>query len=209
MADQNLTELVFVLDRSGSMHGLEADTVGGYNALLARNRELPGEALVSCVLFNHESRVLHDRVPIARVQPMGLADFQPSGCTALLDAVGGAIHHHELVQRVLPEPYRPAHTLLAIATDGMENASKKYTYEQVRRMIGDARERGWEVVFLAANIDAAAEAARLGVDADRAVAYAATPSGTREMFDQVACASACVRSGAPLTGWSSRRSTKK
>ncbi len=137
---ENLTELVFILDRSGSMSGLEADVVGGYNALLAQNREAAGEAVVSTVLFDSETKVVHDRVPIAEVRSLGTKDYVPGGCTAPLDAVGGAIRYHERVQRILPEEYRPAHTLFCITTDGMENSSCRYTYRQVKSMIAAAME---------------------------------------------------------------------
>ena len=145
---KNLTELVFILDKSGSMCDLVDDTIGGYNALLKQNKMMEGEALVSTVLFNHKSQVLHDRVPIEDVAPLTTRDYVPSGCTALLDAVGGAIHYHERVQHILPPELRPEHTLICIATDGYENASSKYTYPQVKHMIDAARERGWEFLFL-------------------------------------------------------------
>lgn len=148
MAKKDLTELVFVIDKSGSMSGLESDTVDGYNALLKSNREGKGEAVVSTVLFDNDVRVLHDRVPIERVRPLSERDYVPGGCTALLDAVGGAIRYHERVQKILPESLRPEHTLICIATDGYENASSKYTYPQVKHMIDAARERGWEFLFL-------------------------------------------------------------
>ena len=201
---KNLTELVFVLDRSGSMFGLEADTVGGYNALLESNRALDGQAIVSTVLFNDQVQVLHDRVPIEEVPRMREADFVTSGCTALLDAVGGTLERTQRVQRALPEGHRAEHVLVAIATDGLENASREYTYPQVKRIIGNARERGWEVVFMAANIDAGAEAERLGIDRTRAVQYEATPAGTAQMYDEVCCASAALRTEGSLDSWSAK-----
>ena len=127
MAKKDLTELVFVIDKSGSMTGLESDTVGGYNSLFKSNREGEGEALVSTTHFDNDARILHDRVPIEQVRPLSERDYVPGGCTALLDAVGGAIRYHERVQKILPEPLRPERTLVCIATDGYENASKKYT----------------------------------------------------------------------------------
>lgn len=195
MAKKDLTELVFILDKSGSMAGLEADTVGGYNSVLRKNRELPGEATVSTVLFDQRVRVLHDRLPIERVPDMKLASFQPGGCTALLDAVGGAISYHSTVQKVLPEELRAGHVLFVIVTDGYENASKSYTYPQVKHLIESRRERGWEFVFLAAGIDVAEEAERLGVATDCAMPYVATPEGTLEMYDAVFRASAIMRDG--------------
>lgn len=191
-----LTELVFVLDRSGSMCGLEADTVGGYNALLEKNRAFPGLANVSLVLFNDSAVIVHDRVDIREVRPLEASAFEPCGCTALLDAVGGAVRHTRMVQDNLPAAHRADHVLLAIATDGYENASHRYGYAQVKRMLEDARERlGWEVLFMGANIDVAAEAGRLGVDPGCAVSYEATPCGTAAAFDCLAAASARVRSG--------------
>lgn len=195
MAKKDLTELVFVIDKSGSMAGLESDTVGGYNSLLKSNREGEGEALVSTVLFDNDARVLHDRVPIEQVRPLSERDYVPGGCTALLDAVGGAIRYHECVQKILPESLCPERTLVCIATDGYENASKKYTYPQVKRMIDAARERGWEFLFLGANIDAAAEAGKLGIDAECAVEFAASPMGCAAAFDEMCLASTVVRSG--------------
>lgn len=195
MANEKLTELVFILDRSGSMEGLEADTVGGYNSVLKENRGLPGEAVVSTVLFNQRPRVMHDRVPIDKVPNMALKDFRPSGCTALLDAVGGAIRYHETIRKALPEELRAGKVLFVIVTDGYENASRRYTYPQVKRMIEQKRELGWKFMFLAAGIDVAAEAGRLGVDADYAMPYSATPEGTFEAYDTIRAMSASVRGG--------------
>ncbi len=195
---KDLTELVFILDKSGSMADLVKDTVGGYNSLLKQNREAPGEALVSTVLFDHRVEVLHDRVPIDQVKPLTEKDYVPSGCTALLDAVGGAIRYHERVQKILPEDYRPEHTLFCITTDGLENASKRYGYAQVKRMIEAGRERGWEFLFLGANIDVAAEAGRLGIDEDCAVEFSATSDGCAVAFDEMCLASAAVRLGSTV-----------
>lgn len=192
---KDLTELVFILDKSGSMESLVKDTVGGYNSLLRQNLEKPGEALVSTVLFDNGCRVLHDRVPIGQVKPLTEKDYVPSGCTALLDAVGGAIRYHERVQKILPEEYRPAHTLFCITTDGLENASRHYGYTQVKHLIEAARERGWEFMFLGANIDVAAEAGRLGIDEDCAVPFAATSDGCAAAFDEMVLATTAVRSG--------------
>ena len=193
---KDLTELVFILDKSGSMADLAADTVGGYNSLLEQNKEAPGEALVSTVLFDSRVKVVHDRVPIARIAPLTRKDYVPSGCTALLDAVGGAIHYHKQVQKILPEEYRPEHTLFCITTDGLENASNHYTYPQVKHMIEAARERDWEFMFLGANIDVAAEAGRLGIDEACAAPFAATADGCAAAFDEMFLATAAVRSGA-------------
>lgn len=195
---KNLTELVFILDKSGSMYDLVDDTIGGYNALLKQNKMMEGEAVVSTVLFNHRSQVLHDRVSIEDVSPLTTRDYVPSGCTALLDAVGGAIHYHEHVQHILPPELRPEHTLFCITTDGLENASKEYSYARVKHMISAAQERGWEFMFLGANIDAAEEAGRLGIREDRAMQYEPTSEGVAFAFDKLCCASAAVRCGEPI-----------
>ena len=201
---KNLTELVFVIDRSGSMGGLEPDTIGGFNATLEQHRQADGEAIVSTVLFDHETIVLHDRVDIDKVQPMTEADYQVRGMTALLDAVGGSIRHIERVQSYLPEDFRAEHVIFVITTDGYENASKKYSYDQVRHMIEMKKEAGWEFLFLGANIDAVSEAARIGISADRAATYMADGIGNHVMYEAVADATCAMRSmpaGSPkMTG---------
>lgn len=159
---------------------------------------MEGEALVSTVLFNHKSQVLHGRVPIEDVAPLTSRDYVPSGCTALLDAVGGAIHYHEHVQRILPPELRPEHTLFCITTDGLENASKEYSYARVKHMISAAQERGWDFMFLGANIDVAKEADRLGIREDRAMPYEPTSDGMSFAFDTLCRASAAVRCGEPI-----------
>ena len=152
---KNLTELVFILDRSGSMSGLESDTIGGFNAMLAKQRRMEGEAYVSTVLFDNESIVIHDRVDIQKVEPMTEEQYSVRGCTALLDAVGKAIHHIGNVHKYAREEDRPEHTLFVITTDGMENASRRYTAEQVRQKIERQKAKyGWEFLFLGANTDA-------------------------------------------------------
>lgn len=190
---KNLTELVFVIDRSGSMGGLETDTIGGFNATLAKHREAQGEAVVSTVLFDNETLVLHDRLPIAEVADMTARDYQVRGCTALLDAVGGSIKHIGRVHGYLPEEYRPEHTIVVITTDGYENASQHYTYDRVKSMIEQKKKEGWEFLFLGANIDAVGEAARIGIGADRSVTYLADEMGTRIMNDAVASATCAMR----------------
>ena len=152
---KGLTELVFILDRSGSMSGLEADTIGGFNSMLERQRREPGQALVSTILFDNVSEVLHDRVDLREIRPMTDRDYTVRGCTALLDAVGGAIHHIGNVHKYARPEDVPEHTLFVITTDGMENASRRYTTEHVKRMIEHEKEKyGWEFLFLGANIDA-------------------------------------------------------
>lgn len=198
---KNLTELVFILDRSGSMMGLEADTIGGFNAMIARQRAAEGEALVSTVLFSNESKVIHDRVDVRRVEPLTERQYIACGCTALLDAIGGAIHHIGNVHKYAREEDRPEKTLFVITTDGMENASRRYTYDKVRSMIQHEKEKyGWEFLFLGANIDAAREAARFGIGADRAANYHADHMGTGVIYEAVSEAVCQVRScAAPLS----------
>ena len=183
---KNLTELVFILDRSGSMVGLEGDTIGGFNAMIEKQKREPGEALVSTVLFDNETQVIHDRLPLDRVSMMTEKEYFVRGCTALLDAVGGAIHHIGNIHKYAREEDRPEKTLVVITTDGMENASRRYDYDKVKRMIRRQKEKyGWEFLFLGANIDAAREAARFGIDADRAANYHADPVGTGVIYEAV------------------------
>lgn len=198
---KNLTELVFILDRSGSMAGLEADTIGGFNAMTQKQRKEPGEALVSTVLFDNETQVIHDRVPLDKVPALTQKEYYVRGCTALLDAVGGAIHHIGNVHKYAREEDRPEKTLFVITTDGMENASRRYTYDKVKAMIEHQREKyGWEFLFLGANIDAAREAARFGIRSDRAANYHADHIGTEVIYEAVSEAVCQVRNcAAPLS----------
>ena len=198
---KNLTELVFILDRSGSMAGLEAVTIGGFNAMTQKQRKEPGEALVSTVLFDNETQVIHDRVPLEKVPALTQKEYYVRGCTALLDAVGGAIHHIGNVHKYAREEDRPEKTLFVITTDGMENASRRYTYDKVKAMIEHQREKyGWEFLFLGANIDAAREAARFGIRADRAANYHADHIGTEVIYEAVSEAVCQVRNcAAPLS----------
>ena len=198
---QNLTELVFILDRSGSMAGLEADTIGGFNAMIEKQKAENGEAYVSTVLFDDVSDVIHDRVDIRKIQPLTRAQYYVRGCTALLDAVGQAIHHIGNVHKYAREEDRPAKTLFVITTDGMENASRTYTYSKLKAMIERKKEMyGWEFLFLGANIDAAREAARFGITEDRAANYHADAKGTRVIYETVGEAICHVRqTSAPLS----------
>ena len=201
---KDLTELVFILDRSGSMAGLEEDTVGGFNAMIEKQKAEPGEAFVSTVLFDNVSQVIHDRVPLEKLAPMTRKEYYVRGCTALLDAVGSAIHHIGNVHKYAREEDRPAKTLFVITTDGMENASHRYTYERVTEMIRRQQEKyGWEFLFLGANIDAAKEAARFGIHADHAANYHADSQGTGVIYETVSEAICQVRQcAAPLSsGW--------
>jgi len=196
---KDLTELVFILDRSGSMAGLEADTIGGFNAMLEKQKKEPGEAIISTVLFDNECQVLHDRVDISRLEPMTDRDYYVRGCTALLDAVGGAIHHIGNVHKYAREEDRPQKTLFVITTDGLENASRRYTYDRVKEMIRRQQERfGWEFLFLGANIDAAKEAARFGIRRECAADYHADRKGTAVVYEAVNRAVCTVRACQPM-----------
>ena len=197
---KNLTELVFILDRSGSMAGLEGDTIGGFNAMIEKQKGEPGEALISTVLFDNETEVIHDRVDLGKVEPMTDREYYVRGCTALLDAVGGAIHHIGNVHKYVREEDRPEKTLFVITTDGMENASHKYSYDRVKKMIQRQQEKyGWEFIFLGANIDAAKEAARFGIREDRAANYHADSKGTAVIYEAVSQAVCSVRACRPMT----------
>ena len=182
----NLTEIVFILDRSGSMSGLEADTIGGFNAMLERQKKAEGEALLSTLLFSNETEVLHDRADIRRVEPLSLQDYRVGGSTALLDAIGGAIRHIGNLHRETRPEERPAHTLFVITTDGQENASCRYGYGELRRLIERQKEKyGWEFLFLGANMDAVETAGRFGIDADRAVRYHCDSAGIALNYEAV------------------------
>lgn len=203
---KNLTELVFVLDRSGSMQGLEGDTIGGFNAMIEKQKKEPGEAFVSTVLFDDQTEVLHDRVKVGEVRPITNKEYYVRGCTALLDAIGGAIHHIGNIHKYARREDVPEKTLFVITTDGYENASRRYNYEAVRRMIERQKEKyGWEFLFLGANIDAAKEAARFGIDADRAVNYKCDEEGTALNYEVISAAVCSVRSAQPLSADWKRR----
>ena len=197
---KNLTEIVFILDRSGSMAGLEGDTIGGFNSMIAKQKREPGEALISTVLFDNVSEVIHDRVDIQKIDPMTRNEYYVRGCTALLDAVGGAIHHIGNVHKYAREEDRPEKTLFVITTDGMENASRKYTYDQLKAMIRRQQEKyGWEFIFLGANIDAVKEAARFGIREDRTANYHADGKGTAVVYEAVCDAVCSVRGSKPMS----------
>ena len=202
----NITELVFILDRSGSMAGLESDTIGGFNAMLDKQKRQKGACYVSTVLFDNDSEVLHDRVELGRVQRMTEADYTVRGCTALLDAIGGAIRHIGNIHKYARPEDVPAHTLFVITTDGMENASHLYTGEQVRQMIQRQKERyGWEFLFIGANIDAVETAARYGISRDRELNYHADGTGTQVVYESVTGAVSQVRASKTLQAdWGGR-----
>lgn len=181
---KGLTELVFILDRSGSMSGLEADTIGGFNSMIIKQKKGEGEAIVSTVLFDDQAEVLHDRIDIDKIDLMNDQQYYVRGCTALLDAVGGAIHHIGNVHKYAREEDRPEKTLFIITTDGMENSSRRYDYDRVKNMVERQKERfGWEFIFLGANIDAVEVAGRFGIKANRAVNYECDSEGTKLNYD--------------------------
>ena len=162
---KNLTEIIFILDRSGSMQGLEKDTIGGFNSLIEKQKKIEGDALISTVLFSNESKVIHDRVDVKDVKPMTENNYITGGCTALLDAIGNAIHHISNIHKYARKEDVPEHTLFVITTDGMENASRTYTYPKVKKLIENQKEKhGWEFMFLGANIDAVNVASYMGID---------------------------------------------
>lgn len=207
---KNLTELVFILDRSGSMHGLESDTIGGFNSMLEKQKKIEGQAFISTVLFDHQSEVIHDRVDIAQVAPMTEKEYSVRGCTALLDALGGAIHHIGNIHKYARPEDVPEHTLFVIITDGIENASCHYSIEKVREMIERQKAKyNWEFLFLGANIDAIETAGRFGIQPDRAVNYHCDSAGTQLNFEVVSdtvsamrCAPSCA---APIqANWKER-----
>ena len=191
---KNLTELVFILDRSGSMAGLEGDTIGGFNAMIEKQRRQDGECFVATVLFDNVSEVLHDRVELKKIKPMTDKDYTVRGCTALIDAIGGAIHHIGNIHKYARREDVPEHTVFVITTDGMENASHIYSSDQVRSMIEkQKRKYGWEFLFIGANIDAVETAARYGISEDRAVNYHADSRGTQVLYESVSNVVGCVR----------------
>ena len=203
---QNLTELVFILDRSGSMRGLEGDTIGGFNAMLEKQRQQGGEAYVSTILFDNVSQVLHDRCPLDQVPDMTRQDYTVRGCTALIDAIGGAIHHIANIHKYARPEDVPSRTIFVITTDGMENASHQYSSDEVKHMIERQKAKyGWEFLFVGANIDAVETAKHFGIAPDRAANYRADCKGTRVLYETVADAVTQLRSCAPLAAdWNTR-----
>ena len=196
MKNNNITELVFILDRSGSMGGLESDTIGGFNSMLAKQKKEEGTAYVSTVLFDHETEVLHDRVPIDKVAPMTDRDYTVRGCTALLDAIGKSVHHIGNIHKYARPEDVPSHTLFVITTDGMENASRTYSGKDIKRLIEKQQKRyGWEFLFIGANIDAIATAKSFGIDENRAVNYHADRQGTGVVYEAVCKAVSGMRRG--------------
>ena len=191
---KNITEVVFILDRSGSMGGLEADTIGGYNSMLAKQKEEEGEVIISTVLFDDRTEVIHNRLPLNAVKPITDKEYYVRGCTALLDAVGGAIHHIGKLHKEMPEEERPDKTLFFITTDGFENSSRFYSYDKVKKMIEKKKKKNhWEFVFIGANIDAVHEAGKIGISENRAVRYECDSEGTNLHFATMSKMVSCAR----------------
>lgn len=196
---KNLTEMVFILDKSGSMQGLEKDTIGGFNSMIERQKKQEGEALVSTVLFSDNSKVIHDRMDIRKIEPLTECQYYVEGCTALIDAIGGAIHHIGNVHKYAREEDIPEHTIFVITTDGMENASHHYTSDDVKRMVQRQKEKyGWEFLFLGANIDAVETAKNYGIMEDRAVTFHNDAIGQQLNYKVVSKTMSALRSSAPV-----------
>ncbi len=196
----NTTELVFILDRSGSMAGLESDTIGGFNAMIEKQKKQDGECFVSTVLFDNECKVLHDRVPLSKVGKMTAQDYTVGGCTALIDAIGGAIKHIGNIHKYARHEDVPKNTVFIITTDGMENASKRFTADEVKKLVERQKSKyGWEFLFLGANIDAVETAKRYGIDEDRAVNYHCDKKGTAANYRAMGKAISSIRCSAPIS----------
>lgn len=184
---KNSMELVFILDKSGSMHGLEADTIGGFNSVIDEQKKIDGEVLVTTVLFSNDSETVYDRVSISDIKPMTDDDYRTGGCTALLDAVGETIDHIEKIHKYIRKEDVPEKTMFVITTDGLENASRKYKGDQVRKTVEKKKKEGWDFIFLASNIDAAEAADNIGVGAENSAQFEATSAGSRKMFAKACC----------------------
>lgn len=203
-AKNNLTELVFILDRSGSMSGLESDTIGGFNAMIEKQKKEAGEAYVSTILFNNVSKVLHDRIELKNIPKMTPEDYMVQGCTALIDAIGGAIRHIGNIHKYARPEDVPVHTMFIITTDGQENASCQYSSDEVRKMIERQKEKyGWEFLFIGANIDAVETAAHFGIGRNRAVNYNADSKGTQVIYETLSAPISAMRADMDISeDWS-------
>ena len=202
---KTLTELVFILDRSGSMSSLKSDTVGGFNSMLEKQKKNEGEALVTTVLFNNEIAYVHDRAGISSVRPMTDDDYVPAGTTALIDAIGETVRHISDIHKYAREEDVPEHTMFIITTDGLENASHRFSSDEVKKMIVEKKEEGWEFLFLGANIDAVETAKRFGISEDRAVTYLSDKEGTALNYEVMSEAVTSMRANAPLkASWKER-----
>lgn len=203
---KGLTELVFILDRSGSMSGLESDTIGGYNAMLEKQKNEPGEAIITTVLFDDKYELLHDRIGLRGIDPITDGEYFVRGSTALLDAVGKTINKIGNVQKHISDDEMAEHVMFVITTDGMENASREFSYEKIRQMIECQKIKyGWEFIFLGANIDAVATAERFGISKDRAANYNADSEGTLLNYEVISEAVSCMRASCTISeNWKDR-----
>ena len=199
MTDNNLTELVFILDRSGSMSGLEKDTIGGFNSMIEKQKKEEGKAFVTTILFDDKIETLHDRVNLQEIKTLTDKDYTVRGMTALLDAVGSTINHISNIHKYARPEDVPAHTMFIITTDGMENASREFSYAKIKSLIEEKKQLGWEFVFIGANIDAVTEGAKLGISAERSVDYLADSAGTNVLFDAMSASVSEMRSGKKLS----------
>ncbi|MBQ7246887.1 MAG: VWA domain-containing protein [Lachnospiraceae bacterium] len=199
MKKNDITELVFILDRSGSMSGLESDTIGGFNSMIEKQKKQSGECLVSTVLFSDTSTVLYDRVSLSEIRRMTEEDYFVGGCTALIDAIGGAVHHIENIHKYARSEDVPEHTMFIITTDGYENASHIYTSDQVKRMVERKKESGWEFLFIGANIDSVETAKSFGISRERAVNYRSDSVGTRKVFDALSAPIRAMRASESIS----------
>ena len=196
---KNLTELVFILDESGSMFNLTDDTIGGFNSMIEKQKKEEGKALVTTYLFNGKTKMIHDRSDLEKIALMTRDDYRPNGCTALLDAVGEAVEHIEGIHKYAREEDIPEHTVFVITTDGMENASRKYSRPQIKELIEGKQKQGWEFIFMGANIDAVAEAGSLGIDSVHAVEYVSDVAGSAACYESMTCAISNLRASRPLS----------
>lgn len=196
--NSNLTEMIFILDRSGSMSGLEKDTIGGFNSMIERQKKEEGTAYVSTVLFSNDSEVIHDRIDIGKVEPLTEKQYFVGGCTALMDAMGDAIHHIKNVHKYAREEDRPAHTIMVVITDGMENASRRFSSDSVKALVKKRQEEGWEFIFLGANIDAVETAAQYGIAPERAATFHNDSRGIEKNFSVLSSVCGAVRRGRAL-----------
>ncbi len=199
MAENNIIELVFILDRSGSMSGLEKDTIGGFNGMIEKQKKEEGKAFVTTILFDDKIETLHDRLDLQKIEPLTDKDYYVRGSTALLDAVGTSINHISQIHKYARPEDVPAHTMFLITTDGMENASREFNYKKIKSMIEEKKELGWEFIFIGANIDAVTTGAKLGISADRSVDYLADKAGTSVLFHAMSESVSEMRSGKKLS----------
>lgn len=192
--ENKITELVFIIDRSGSMAGLEDDTIGGFNSMINKQKEIPGECYVSTVLFDNESQVLHDRVKLSEIKPMTKKEYYVRGCTALLDAIGNAVKHIGNIHKYARKEDVPQNTMFIITTDGMENASRSYSGKDIKKLVEKQKEKyGWEFIFIGANIDAIETAQSIGISKDRAANYVHDSMGTKTVYEAAARATCSMR----------------